>query len=432
MNMKFIYFISFLLGLFLTLSFFRLNNNFFYVNKKYKIENFYSGATTDNTEQQTDNQNETGNEDQNETGNEDQNETANEIANETGNETEGGDQNGNETEDGVKKDIVKPPAFHKEIPKSDAKFMLLTTYNNKINNSEQKWYEEHKDMNKVLSTDFNENTYFIYNNPIEYFENKETTIIKAAVIDKTQFTGPNALYFANNYDINNFELSSFTLSFTLKIKNITTINTLFEMLANTSVKNKDAINYIPNSVSLIIKPLDSGNFDMDINIGNSKYTIKNIDKKVLIGVDIITITLIFDGINIKLILNNNKYQFKYNENEIITLGSTPVIINKDGTMDALLYSMVYYKTALTDEDLLQLKNFNNYYIYGLYQSDIKNIEKTKSLSDIQSDLDAKNAEIADLENRLNQCSNSKNLYSNTTPIELLTQDNFVPPYPSKY
>jgi hypothetical protein len=442
MNTKFIYFISFLLGLFITLSILTLHSKFFYVNKGYKIDNFFSGYSyIENFDIQGDDivLTDTTIPSSTSTTTTETTPTTTSTTSTTPTTTSTTPTTTSTTtptpitdvsvisnsSNIIKTDVVS-------IPKKEMKFMLLTTYTNKIVNSEQKWYDENIESSSISSMTFNEGSYFVYNLPIDFYKNDKTNIIKGAIINKVQLKGPNALYFANNSNIKNYELSSFSVFFMLKINNIQENMTFFEMLANTSVVENDTqqVNYIANSISINIKINSTGNFDIQIIIGNSKYDVVNIDKKILIGTDISLIGLIFDGVNIKFIINNNNYTFKYTNNEIITLGSSPIIINKDGVLDGFLYSFIYYKTALTDEEILLLKNYNNYYIFGLYQTDTNKAVIENSLKTLQLDLDSKDAVISRLQEELNKCSNNNLLSFNSLQIPTFEKANI--PLPSDY
>jgi hypothetical protein len=460
MNSKFIYFISFLLGLFISLSLFTFHNKFFYVNKNLKIENFYSGYSynienfdTVSTTQPSDTTLPTDTPSETTSTNTtlpidtpskttSTNTTISETTSTNTTKTLDTSDMSVKTNEKDTTDIALDTVENTEIiksatvsiPKKSLKFISISTYYNNIINSEQKWYDDDIDIKTISSMSFNEGTHFVYNTPLDFYKNDKTNIIKGAIINKVQLKGPNALYFANNYDKKNYELTSFSIFFMLKINNIVDNMTLFEMLANTSVIETDTqqVNYIPNSISINIKINKTGNFDIELIIGNSKYNITNIDKKILIGTDINLIGLIFDGVNIKLIINNNKYSFKYTELEIITLGSSPIIINKEGTLDGFLYSFIYYKTALTEDEIVLLKTYNNYYIFGLYQTDENKVLMENSLKTLQGDLNDKDALILKLTEDLNKCANNTESLLSYKQLEIPKIEEVKTPLPSLY
>ena len=242
------------------------------------------------------------------------------------------------------------------LPKKSDKFILINTYTNNLSNNEQKWYDNNIDYSKLLSTDYNDGKYFTYNNTIELKNSLIAGGVNGADINKVQLNGPNALYFANNYSQNKYDLSEFSIIFILKIKNISNNIMLFEMLANTSTTSNtddtDDITYIANCISIYLIINENKNYDIELTIGNSKFIIPNIDKNLILSIDVNLIGLIFNGTTVTFILNNNTYKFKYNKS-LITLGSSPVIINKEGDLDAILYSFIYYKTAITLEDIIE-------------------------------------------------------------------------------
>jgi hypothetical protein len=60
---------------------------------------------------------------------------------------------------------------------------------------------------------------------------------------------------------------------------------------------------------------------------------------------------------------------------MIKLGSAPILINKQGTMNIHLYSFIYYKTSLetTVNELYHKHNY--YYLSGLNKANLKAKEK---------------------------------------------------------
>ena len=404
MNLKLLQFIGFLLGLFLTLSFFSLSNNFTFKNTIKTIEKFDSSAPPASSSAPT----------------------ASSSAPPTSAPT---------TSSSAPTASSSAPVSSLNImPKNNYKFMLLSTYKDSaISNSEQKWYENDVNYKNLLSTDYNNGKYFIYNNPIELNNNTITGGVNGANINKVQLIGPNALYFANNYNSNNYDLTSFTIIFMLKIKNFTNNVMLFEMLANTSVIdiNNDEPKYIANSISIYLIIRSDNNYNIEITLGNSKYIILNIDKKLLIGADVNLISLIFDGLNLTFILNNNTYSIKYTNTQLITLGSSPIIINRDGDLNAVLYSFIFYKIALTLEDIVEYKKYNNYYIYGVnYVDNLKN-KTDMLLVEATDNSTLKDKHIAELLEQLNKCSNNNALLMNDTLSSSLNNlHNLFPPLPT--
>ena len=426
MNLKLLQFIGFLLGLFLTLSFFSLSNNFTFKNTIKTIEKFDSSAPPASSSAPTASSSAP---------------TASSSAPTASTSAPTASSSAPTASSSAPTTSSSAPTVSSSapvsslniMPKNNYKFMLLSTYKDSaISNSEQKWYENDVNYKNLLSTDYNNGKYFIYNNPIE-LNNNTITGVNGANINKVQLIGPNALYFANNYNSNNYDLTSFTIIFMLKIKNFTNNVMLFEMLANTSVIdiNNDEPKYIANSISIYLIIRSDNNYNIEITLGNSKYIILNIDKKLLIGADVNLISLIFDGLNLTFILNNNTYSIKYTNTQLITLGSSPIIINRDGDLNAVLYSFIFYKIALTLEDIVQYKKYNNYYIYGVnYVDNLKN-KTDMLLVEATDNSTLKDKHIAELLEQLNKCSNNNALLMNDTLSSSLNNlHNLFPPLPT--
>ena len=383
---------GFLLGLFLTLSFFSLSNNFTFKNTIKTIEKFTSTPTID----------------------------TNASSNIQKSKINDSDKSSSE----IKLNI---------LPKNSDKFILINSYSNNLSNNEQKWYDNNINYSKLLSTDYNDGKYFTFNKTIELKNSLITGGVNGADINKVQLNGPNSLYFANNYNKNKYDLSEFTIIFILKIKNIPDNIMLFEMLANTSTVNDNTDNtiYIANCISIYLIIKKNKNYDIELTIGNSKFVIPNIDKNLILNIDINLIALIFDGLNVTFILNNNTYKFNYNNKYLITLGSSPVIINKEGDLDGILYSFIYYKIALTPEDIIAYKKYNNYYIYGVNHIDNLKNKTDKLLIDSKNNSLDKDKRIEELLEQLKKCSNNNTLLINDTLTSSIDniQDLF-PPLPT--
>lgn len=264
----------------------------------------------------------------------------------------------------------------------------------------------------ILSTDDNISSYITYNNIIELKTDNFNSTIKGAIIKNIELRGPLSLYFADEKN-KKYEITMFSVLFMLKINNIKEKSTLFEMLGNTSINDKDKnnIKYIANIISINLSNTNEKNtIDIEIIIGSQHYNIINIDKKILINTyDVIMIGLILDNNDITFIINNIKYNFKYNENDKITLGSNPIIINKYGSIDMILYSFTYYKTALNYDELINYKKYNNNYIIGLNKYIERNNEIDKKLKETQKEIIIKQDYINKISNQLNNYTNKKKM-----------------------
>lgn len=387
MNLRILQFLGFLIGLFLTLSYFSLINNYTFKNTIKNIEKF--------------------------------NNTANSPSIDT--------SNLNVPSSNITSNINL-------LPRYNDKFIILSTFkNNTLANNEQKWYDNDINFQNFALTSYNSGNYFSFNNPIELTGSKIKNGINGANINKIQLTGPSALYFANNYNNHNYDLTSFTIIFILSIKNITNNVMLFEMLANTSVidvKNEDPI-YLANSISIYLILNKNKNFNIELTIADKKYVITDIDNKILLGTDISMISLIFDGTNITFIINNNTYNIKYSNKNIIKLGSSEVIINRDGDLNGILYSFVYYKGALSMDEIVSYKKYNFSYIYGVnYVYEINN-KTNQLLVEATNKANEKDKHIASLLEQLNNCSNNNNLLINNALLSGLNNvGNLLPILPT--
>lgn len=311
--------------------------------------------------------------------------------------------------------VTKLPNDITVLPYNSEKFLLLSTYKkNYISNNDQKWYNNDININKSIILENNSSSYFTYNNILSFIPNNiNTNGANSVNIKKTILKGPLVYNFANKSNFNNYELTSFSLFFTLKINNLIndTENILFEMIGNTNYNN---YNYEPSVININIIPNKSTNdYNIQITIGNMIYDkgLKNISSSILLNNDPNFIGLIYNKSNIYFILNNNTYTFKNNYTETIILGTRNFIINKDGNIDANIYSVIYYKKDLNLSDIALIKAYNNYYISGLDYLDNINKNQNRLLQNYNND---------DLSNKLNKCllDINKNDNNKIVPINL--------------
>ena len=293
------------------------------------------------------------------------------------------------------------------LPSKEFKFMLLTTIDKKkISNSDQKWYDYNVDITNVMTLQNNNSLYFSYNSPLNFIKNP-TNIngIDGVNINDISLKGPLSYNFSNNSDKNDFILNSFSVFFTIKINSITptTDNILFEMIGNTNSYNSV---YEPSLINInLLKNVDN-TYRINITIGNIIFNnnLTNIDENLLLNINPNFIGLIFNRTNIVFILNNNIYTFRNTYDEDIKLGTSNVIINKYGNINATLYHFVYYKKDLSINDVALLKPHINYYVSGLYITD-KIAKEQQNTIDSLKNVSSTNT---DLQNQLNKCINTKN------------------------
>jgi hypothetical protein len=269
----------------------------------------------------------------------------------------------------VKKDIDVPKEeenndpLNKEIdiPNKSDILMFLSSYNNNVINEKLKWYSE---FNKDDSETLNKGSYFSFNNIIQFKPFLLNEKILGANINNIVLSGPNSEYFSNNIDDQNV-LKHFTIMFHIKINKLSENNTLYEMICNTTTKydkDKDEELYIPNSVYIKLNRIKDDIYNIVINIGSKKYIIDDINDNIF-NSDITFMTLKLDEKKIVFILNENIYNFEYDSYDLVT-SNQPVIINKKGNIDGILYNFAHYKDSITMNDINKYKKYINFYIYG--------------------------------------------------------------------
>lgn len=296
------------------------------------------------------------------------------------------------------------------IPYTSFKYMCINTFFDitKIDNNVNRWYECDLDKgnNQIITT--NEKHYFTFDNIINV---KPNTIndngAYGADINGVELRGPKSFYFANNIDTN--ELNEFTILMSIKIKDITsTNNILFELAGNTETINNGKPKYLISMVNVNIRINKNNNYDFIITIGDSIYSgaIDDIEKTTLKNNDFIVIGLIYTSSEITFLLNKQVFKYKTKETFKVKLGSTPLIINKQGLMNINLYSFVFYKTPLPSSEYLLFFKHNYYYLSGLNKA-IKetNIPPPPPIEvEVRNDLDIK---LRELENKIDEKLNKR-------------------------
>jgi|688.fasta_scaffold02392_17 hypothetical protein len=287
------------------------------------------------------------------------------------------------------------------IPYKSFKYMCINTYNDidtYINNTLFRWFECDLDKKLINNININENHYFTFDKMINM---KKNTISEngsyGADINGIELRGPKSFYFANNIETN--ELNEFSILMTIKIKDINAKdNILFELTGNTQEINKDKPQYFISMVNVNIRINKNNNYDFIITIGDSIYsgTIDNIEKTTLQNNDFIVIGLVYTSTDIKLMINKQVYSYKTKDNFKVKLGSTPIIINKNGLMNIVLYNFVYYKSAIPSNEYLLYLKHNYYYLSGLNKV-VVNTQKPEQIQEIKprNELDIKLKELED-------------------------------------
>ena len=256
------------------------------------------------------------------------------------------------------------------IPYEGYKFMCINTYKNidKISISDGKWYDIDVDDKHY---DFNYNNYFKFNTIINLVKNtlNSKTGVLGANLYNNELLGPSCFNFANNTET--YELVEFTMFITAKIIGCSKVNNIiFEMTGNTTTINTTIPEYTTSIININLIINENKNYDIHLLIGDIIYKGEaiNIDKAIIEERDYITIGLFYTKQKIGLVLNNKLYEYSNINVHPITLGSTPIIINKYGSINMQLYNFVYYKSLFDFNNYEFLGRFNNYYISGLYST----------------------------------------------------------------
>lgn len=269
-----------------------------------------------------------------------------------------------------------------ELPQKNNKFMMITTFDeaSSISNNDLKWYENFLDRNSYLIIDNNTNFYFTQNNPIE---NVKDTVINNAIgadLNKITLKGPTALHFSN--DFKNNSISEFTILFMMKISEITQYSTIYEMICNTTSFNQDntSIQYVPHTVSINILKSSDDKVNLDLYYGKTVFSIPDIPIDVIISDNILLLSMSYKNKTIKVNIGNNEYTQEVEEVEDISLGSLPVIINKNGSLNMILYTFAYYKKELSKDEISNFKQYVHYYLTGMDKLDKQRKEYEEELA----------------------------------------------------
>lgn len=275
----------------------------------------------------------------------------------------------------IEVETVLPP-----FPHRNDNFMMLTTFNGgeSISNNDLRWYDNFLNKTDYSLVDENKNLYFNLNNPINLIDDATIRNAKGASLKNVSMKGPIAYNFAN--DDKNNSITEFSTIFMMKITRITEHAVLYEMLCNTASRDTDDnVVYIPQSFSINIYKTGDQKANIDIFFGKNKYIIADIHTDILISENIITLSLSYSNSKLTAYLENNTYTFDLQEDPKLSLGSLPININKNGSLDMILYSFAYYKKALTKEDVSDYKKYVNFYLNGIDKIINEKLEVDKKL-----------------------------------------------------
>lgn len=306
------------------------------------------------------------------------------------------------------------PNMQTVIPAYADNFLSFTSFispETKIDLSQKRWYDN------------DTTTYYL-----RYTGEKNISLIddakknvKTANVKEIELIGPNAFQFANTPPVgadNPYELSAFTFLLMAKVVRPTAPqqqppgtpkNTLFELLCNTlsSVDTSTSHpTYSSQVISINLELLDANNTNFEVRIGSDNdatkksYLIQNsalytADSPVLISLSYNKFANANTG-TVRLKVGEVTKTFDIQNPVKITLGSAPFILNKGGEIDINVYSMAFYKKALTDTEIDQYKNFNEYYINGIN----KIVDQSKTAA---SQLTTANEKLKNVEASLSSC-----------------------------
>jgi hypothetical protein len=267
-----------------------------------------------------------------------------------------------------------------KLPYKGYKFMCINTYDNinKINANDGKWYEiDNKDKDI-----YNYNNYFSFSKIINLETNKLNSKkgVKGANISGNELLGPSCFNFANNSET--YELTEFTMFITMKyISCLNNNNILFEMTGNTTTINNLIPEYKTSIIHINLIKNENNNYKIRLLIGDDVYEkdeTNNIDKDIIENSNYFIIGLYYTKEKIGLIFNDKLYEYINKNSFKITLGSTPIIINKNKSLNMHLYNFIYYKSLFNFDNYDYLIRYNNYYISGLYSKECT-IPKTNEI-----------------------------------------------------
>lgn len=144
-------------------------------------------------------------------------------------------------------------------------------------------------------------------------------------------------------------------------------NILFEMTANTETINIQPPKYSDSIININLMKNFKNNFDIILTIGNVIYKglINDIDRNNIINNDFIVMCLVYTTSDVTFYINKQRFNYKNTDNFRVKLGSAPVIINKNGTINMDLYNFIYYKYVIPINEIDKLTKYNYYYLSGL-------------------------------------------------------------------
>jgi hypothetical protein len=329
--------------------------------------------------------------------------------------------------------------------------MLLTTYDNKIrvNSTYKRWFDISLPLANIQNLDsINRGSYFTFDRPIEFKKEALYKKVEGVKLLDVELAGPAALFFSKNKSTHMYPLTEFTILFMTEINNVGQNCVLYECLCNSYndiTKDSPSNTYQHSVISLVMNRTSPETISIVLNIGAQNSTPISVDISNIITSNIILIAISLNETGrATLYINNVEHSIDFTPltNTKITLGSSPVIINKFGKLDLVLYSFAYYFKALSSQEIMDFVRFNNYYINGIDKLMQQSSEANKSLA-AATDMASKMANKYNMASKLlDQCVNTSTTPSSLPDIsasQLLTANydfsdmfkSIVPRYPSQ-
>lgn len=328
------------------------------------------------------------------------------------------------------------------IPARDSKFMLLTTFNNtrQLSNNQSRWYDIDVNLTDIRMDDNNHNQFFSINNAITFSRDNVFDYLEGVNMKGVQLTGPISMNFSDRSINNVYSLTNFSAVFMMKINSIQRSSKLLEILCNTSSAGIEN-GYMANAISIKIERKQGiRHIDIKIMFGTESYHIKDLDIKLFVNHSIMLVALTFDSKHINLYINSMLYRFNHNEAQNITLGTQPLIINKHGELDCVMYSVAYYKKCLSFHELSLFKKFMYHHLSGADALVDSNRDIHSKLIEEKEEADRNRESLESVSNLLDKCVIADNTATPTehqahvslprTEIVLQHVNELKTPYPS--
>jgi len=262
------------------------------------------------------------------------------------------------SENSVKIDEVLPEKSQlSTLPYKESIVMFLSTFNNaeSVSYDDMKWYDTFLVKSSYSSVETNTKHYFNMNNMTV----KDDGEVHGVSINNVSLKGPNSFYFSQ--DNSGYLISDFTTIMMLKIKDISsTPIVLYELPCNTTTESEgEDIHQIANNISIsLFKKIDN-RVKIKITFGSLEYDVADdISTDLLITETPTLFAMSFKNKKISFIINTEVYNVDIiNDVSKLSLGSLPIVINKSGALDGILYSYAHYSRYLDEKEIFQFQSY---------------------------------------------------------------------------